>query len=153
MRKYNIDNEPGTYAILLKNKVRKNIRVGKLGIYTFAPGYYVYLGSALGPGGLQGRLNRHIRREKKKHWHIDYIRSRMKLLEIWYAVQNKNSECLWALKLKMLNIASKDIIRFGSSDCRCNSHLIFLPIFPSCDKFAHLLAQNLTVLKLKRDTD
>jgi Uri superfamily endonuclease len=153
MNKYNIENKPGTYALLLKNKLNRNIRVGKLGIYTFQPGYYFYLGSALGPGGLRGRLNRHIRRNKKKHWHIDYIRSSMKLLEIWYAVQNKNSECLWASKLKLLAKNSKEIIKFGSSDCKCKSHLIFSTELPDNNKFLNSVSQDITSLKLKRDTD
>ncbi|MCP4176176.1 MAG: GIY-YIG nuclease family protein [bacterium] len=152
MKEYDIEHKPGTYAILLKNKLSKNIRVGKLGIYIFKPGYYVYLGSALGPGGLHGRLNRHIRRDKKKHWHIDYIRSRMKLLEVWYAVQEENSECLWASKLKLLSKNSKDIINFGSSDCKCKSHLIFFPELPHGNIFNNLLTVNITLLTLKRDT-
>jgi len=37
------------------------------------PGLYAYVGSAFGPGGLRARISRHWRREKRRHWHIDWI--------------------------------------------------------------------------------
>jgi len=38
------------------------------------PGYYIYIGSAFGPGGVRARMLRHLRADKPKHWHIDYLR-------------------------------------------------------------------------------
>ncbi len=43
----------------------------------FNAGYYFFFGSAKGNGGLQARLLRHISMEKKKFWHIDYLRPYM----------------------------------------------------------------------------
>jgi len=55
------DAEPGTYALLLKLDKQERITVGRLGTFDFPAGYYLYVGSALGPGGLQARLARHRR--------------------------------------------------------------------------------------------
>ena len=49
------DAEPGTYALLLKLDKQEKITVGKLCTFDFPAGYYLYVGSALGPGGLQAR--------------------------------------------------------------------------------------------------
>jgi Uri superfamily endonuclease len=38
-------------------------------------GCYVYVGSAMGPGGFEKRVARHLRRIKKTRWHIDYLTS------------------------------------------------------------------------------
>lgn len=53
--------EPGTYALLLKLDKQERITVGKLGTFDLPAGYYLYVGSALGPGGLRARLTRHRR--------------------------------------------------------------------------------------------
>ena len=63
----------GTYALVLHLECTEEITVGKLGMFTFPAGYYLYVGSALGPGGLEARLARHRRRGKKLRWHIDYL--------------------------------------------------------------------------------
>ena len=38
----------GTYALVIDLGVGIRLRVGKLGIHGLPPGYYVYIGSALG---------------------------------------------------------------------------------------------------------
>jgi len=63
---------PGTYALVLRFSKRLEIIVGKLGVLSVQAGYYVYVGSALGPGGLAARVGRHCRREKALRWHVDY---------------------------------------------------------------------------------
>src|SRR5262245_37428335 len=64
-------NDPGVYQLYLYLAAAEQISVGRLGVFIFPPGRYVYTGSAL--SGLEGRLARHRRREKKRHWHIDYL--------------------------------------------------------------------------------
>ena len=49
----------GTYALVLQLERQEEIAIGKLGTFTFPAGYYLYVGSALGPGGLEARLARH----------------------------------------------------------------------------------------------
>ncbi|MED5219495.1 MAG: DUF123 domain-containing protein [Candidatus Neomarinimicrobiota bacterium] len=50
---------PGTYALILFNSSAATLHIGALGTVDFSRGYYVYIGSAFGPGGLKGRLRHH----------------------------------------------------------------------------------------------
>ena len=43
---------PGTYVLVLRFSKRLEISVGRLGVLSAQAGYYVYVGSALGPNGL-----------------------------------------------------------------------------------------------------
>ena len=65
--------EPGTYALLIDVFAPLDLTVGMLGVVTLPPGSYAYVGSAHGPGGLRGRLARHGRTDRRRHWHIDYL--------------------------------------------------------------------------------
>ena len=38
-------------------------------------GYYVYVGSAMGSGGVAARLKHHSKISKKLHWHLEYLQS------------------------------------------------------------------------------
>ncbi|MCJ7841927.1 GIY-YIG nuclease family protein [Lederbergia sp. NSJ-179] len=53
-------------------KDEEAVTIGKLGGFHFSKGYYIYVGSA--KRNIQARVNRHIQMEKKKRWHIDYLR-------------------------------------------------------------------------------
>src|SRR5574340_196450 len=64
----------GVYTLILQvNEEPLSLNVGSLGRVNLAAGQYLYTGSALGPGGLDSRLARHLRREKRLFWHIDYL--------------------------------------------------------------------------------
>ena len=80
-----LPSQPGTYALLLEATGVQDVPIGKLGVLHLLPGIYVYLGSALGPGGLAARVGRHALREKVLHWHIDYLRAETRLVAVWYA--------------------------------------------------------------------
>lgn len=63
----------GVYAVLFL--LGREFR-GKLGgsVRRLAPGLYLYVGSAYGPGGLRARLRRHLEGVRKRlKWHIDYL--------------------------------------------------------------------------------
>ena len=87
---------PGTYALVLGFSKRLEIVVGRLGVLEAQPGYYVYVGSALGPGGLAARVGRHCRHEKRLRWHVDYLRAVAQIEEVWYATGKSHRECRWA---------------------------------------------------------
>ena len=61
----------GAYALLLRLATSRRLIVGRLASREFPKGHYIYLDSAL--NGLEGRLRRHLRRDKKPHWHIDVL--------------------------------------------------------------------------------
>jgi Uri superfamily endonuclease len=123
----------GTYALVILSENRLFLPVGKLGTHDFPPGYYIYVGSAL--GGLNARLKRHLKEGKPLHWHIDYLLSQATIIQIWYSLGEDRLECMWNAILAELPGAMPVITGFGSSDCRCRSHLTHFLAVPSFDAF------------------
>ena len=114
----------GTYVLVLRLTKGTRIRVGKLGEFLFPAGYYLYVGSAHGSGGLVARVSRHCRAEKKLHWHVDYLMQHARLEEVWYVESPQRLECVAAEAISALANAGVVAPRFGSSDCRCSAHLL-----------------------------
>lgn len=123
---------PGLYNLLIHLERRRRLRVGRLGVFDFPPGYYVYTGSAM--GGLEARIQRHLREEKPLRWHIDYLLRFAKVIEVHRYPADGNArggqsqqrtEC--ALSDAVANLPGCALIapRFGSSDCRCAAHLAY----------------------------
>ena len=110
----------GTYILLAHVPYDLSLSVGELGTLNLKPGYYAYVGSAL--GGLERRVARHAREEKKLRWHIDYLLTRAKLVDVVVAEGEERKECAVAGELAK-NLAG--IRGFGSSDCECESHLFY----------------------------
>lgn len=114
----------GTYAIWLRSNEKKVIEIGKFGQIQTIPGFYVYIGSAFGPGGIKTRVGRHLRQEKNLRWHIDYLRQHTAPIEVWIAYE-KHLEHQWAEKINKHRETSIPLAGFGSSDCRCPTHLFY----------------------------
>lgn len=130
----------GTYALLLHMDAPQRVVVGALGALTFPRGWYLYLGSARGPGGLAARLARHRRRgDKRFHWHIDYLRAVATLVEIWTDTGAARRECDWAAAAAALPDASIVVPRFGASDCRCPAHLFHYARRPEASELERLI--------------
>ncbi len=121
---------PGCYVIVLFLRQHTDVGVGRLGILSLAPGYYCYVGSAFGPGGLRARLGRHARGAMRKRWHIDYLRAASEPIQLWFQTQSESRECAWAEALGKGSVF-RGIPRFGTSDCRCDTHLFHAPDPPS----------------------
>jgi len=112
----------GTYCLLLYCSGDPEITVGKLGTRKFRPGYYIYIGSAL--KNMDKRIGRHLKKTKKNFWHIDYLTSEksFNIHKVYAIFSPVKLECRMAAALgKTL----PSISGFGSSDCRCGSHLFF----------------------------
>jgi Uri superfamily endonuclease len=120
---------PGTYALVLELPRPVEIEVGRLGKVFFNAPFYIYVGSALGSGGLAARLRHHLRRAARPHWHIDYLRRCTEIREIWLSEGDRHFECSWSKKLAGTP-AAQPVTGFGSSDCRCESHLVALTDAP-----------------------
>ena len=88
-------------------------------------GFYVYVGSALGPGGICARVNHHLRNSPRPHWHIDYLRPHANVEEVWLCHGRKRREHSWARLLSSMPGVSVPMLGFGSSDCACEAHLFF----------------------------
>ncbi|MBP7936454.1 MAG: DUF123 domain-containing protein [Phycisphaerae bacterium] len=57
--------------MLIRLRSAASICVGRLGLCRFPAGWYVYTGSAR--NGPTQRVGWHLRHDKLKHWHIDYL--------------------------------------------------------------------------------
>lgn len=132
--------ERGTYALVVSLNKAACLQIGRLGVHDFPAGYYVYAGSAL--GGLSGRLNRHLKPQKRLHWHIDYLLQHASVKAIWYATGPDRIECTWNALIAALPGAQLSVHGFGSSDCRCSSHLTYFVTTPSFSEFQHAIFQN-----------
>jgi len=131
--------QKGTYALVMALEGEATLAIGRLGHFAFPRGYYVYAGSAR--GGLAQRVGRHLRREKRLRWHIDYLLQRAEVVEVWYAPGDERRECLWAATAMDMPRGQVIAPGFGSSDCRCPSHLIFFPRRPSFARFRQRLGE------------
>jgi len=127
----------GTYALLVFCPRSRNLRVGGLGAQRLSRGWYVYVGSAFGPGGLRARCRRHLRPLQRRHWHIDYLRPVASVQAIWFTSDPVPREHQWAEIIGGLEGASAPIQHFGSSDCPCPSHLFRFSSRPSFSGFRY----------------
>ncbi len=116
----------GSYALVARLPSRRKIQIGKLGLVEFPRGHYIYFGSAL--GGLKARVDRHLRREKKLHWHADHLSAEVPWEYAWQLADGQRWECVWAAAAVATTFSKEGVSLpapgFGSSDCRCTSHLV-----------------------------
>lgn len=139
----NIDSAKGTYILVFSNSKKRNIKVGQLGNVTVEKGYYLYVGSAFGPGGFRARVCRHLKKKKTPYWHIDYLRSAMIAEEIWFTLHPEKLECHWS---RMLNNMQGHCFKkgLGSSDCSCESHFYHFSSKPDVRDFQQLNSEKIT---------
>jgi sugar fermentation stimulation protein A len=109
----------GSYLIMLHLPADSAIAVGKRGTVRFPKGYYLYAGSAA--KHLTKRIQRHMRKQKTFHWHIDYLREHAGRC---VALPVRSSEPLeHELAAAVSAIADWPVAGFGASDCSCDTHL------------------------------
>jgi Uri superfamily endonuclease len=125
-----LDSTPGTYALVLGLAAPLELQIGRLGRIRFDSPFYIYFGSAFGPGGLNARIKHHLAPARRAHWHIDYLRQEAKVLKVWYSTESTRLECIWA-NTSMEHRDVSPVPRFGSSDCRCQSHLLTADKLPN----------------------
>lgn len=93
-------------------------RISILDRWTLEPGLYVYVGSAMNDLAL--RVSRHLRKRKKKHWHIDYLLERAKVLSVIMLPSKRKIEEEISLLLSTKFDGPKG---FGSSDLKVKTNL------------------------------
>ena len=123
------DAEPnsGSYVLVLRLRRNVTIRVGAFGILEFPEGYYTYTGSAM--KNLRQRVARHLRRDKKIRWHIDYLADSedCEIVDVMVFPAARREECLRNQAIEKKLRARPIAKGFGSSDCHdCSSHLLYL---------------------------
>ena len=148
---YILDSEAydeGVYIMVMHLDHDLDLEIGSKGMMHFKAGYYMYVGSA--KANLTKRIERHKRKRKKMHWHLDYFRGHCEMiaavpirtsglpLESWSLTHEPypsmpsmpdpdvevSVEC--ALADAVGAIAEWEVPKFGSSDCYCTSHLFVM---------------------------
>ena len=138
-------HDSGVYVMVMHLDHDLDLEIGSKGMMHFNAGYYMYVGSA--KANLTKRIERHKRKRKKMHWHLDYFRGHCEMiaavpirtsglpLESWSLTHEPypsmpsmpdpdievSVEC--ALADAVGAIAEWEVPKFGSSDCYCTSHL------------------------------
>ena len=110
----------GIYVLIIKISQPINPKIGALGTTSFQAGLYAYVGSA--QNNLETRVKRHLRKEKRLFWHIDYLLAdpAAAVTEVYCLEGDKKCECQIA---QLLAQRCEPVPGFGCSDCHCNSHL------------------------------
>ena len=115
----------------------------------FSEGRYPYIGSALGNGStsLKNRLAMHVKKQKQKFWHIDYLLANQNVsIEAAITAKTKKKlECAINSYLKDIKGAKVPINRFGASDCRknCKIHLLYFTELKKADCLVQKLVLHL----------
>lgn len=113
----------GCYCLIIYMSKSDKLNIGNLyEELKFKKGWYVYIGSAM--NSLIPRINRHLSEDKKMHWHIDYLlkSENTSIKDVLFSTSDKKIECELAKEISQFG---EEIINFGCSDCKCNSHLIY----------------------------
>ena len=118
----------GLYVLIINVEQPTEIRIKSLGVVDFAPGIWVYVGSAMGLGStnLENRLGRHFRKQKTIYWHIDHLLDQdMEIVKAIWAQSTIHLECEVAHALALDNSFKPGPKGFGASDCKsgCIAHI------------------------------
>lgn len=120
----------GAYLLLITLTRPAVLKSRPLRQRTLAPGRYLYAGSANGPGGIGARVRRHMKRGKRRHWHVDDLTAVAE--DLRPLVFPDGNECDLVQSLVAGGTFSVAIPGFGSSDCRrCDGHLLSMPPAPA----------------------
>lgn len=122
----------GAYALHFRLDTPLVLAISRLGFPTLVPGYYVYAGSALGPGGIRARVARHLRLGGgpggRVHWHVDHISAAACCVAVEAYPGGRECDIVAPL---VAGGAAVPVPGFGSSDCgTCSAHLLWLAALP-----------------------
>jgi len=118
----NCPSLPGAYILVVDLAEPLGFGIAGGRAVRLEPGRYAYCGSARGPGGLAGRLSRHLRTRKPMHWHVDHLTGAGRIAAIGICVDGRECDLLDAIA--RLPGTWIPVPGLGSSDCtRCAAHL------------------------------
>lgn len=122
----------GAYCLIISVNPIIMMRVGRLGELLFKKGIYVYVGSAM--NSIENRVLRHLRSDKKKFWHIDYLLSSKNafIKEVFIKESELKEECIIAGIISREGLLTPG---FGCSDCKCKSHLFMIKDYSFLNDF------------------
>lgn len=123
----------GAYWLILRLDGDRTVNAGGLGVLRFKAGHYAYVGSAM--RGLDARMARHLRKRKRFHWHVDYLRDAADKAECLAIRGPEREECRIAAALA--EVMEPGPAGFGASDCGCATHLFYSTGHPLDSPAAH----------------
>ncbi len=62
-----LPEDKGTYVLVAFVAEMKRLEIGRLGAHDVVPGFYLYVGSAFGSGGLRARIGHHLESTASPH--------------------------------------------------------------------------------------
>jgi Uri superfamily endonuclease len=138
-----LPEDKGTYILIASVAQMKRVKIGSLGQFGIVPGFYAYVGSAFGAGGLRARIGHHLESTAAPHWHIDYLLGIAEPIEVWFSTASQKLEHHWAGLLEKTPNFRISIARFGSSDYHRSrsSHLFYTRRRPSFQWFQQTLRE------------
>jgi len=124
----------GIYVLVLSVSKDINVNVGALGCVNFEKGLYAYVGSA--QNNLEKRIERHLRKTKQKFWHIDHLLddAHVEVVKVFHRKAERLEECKISKNMSEIGAPVKG---FGSSDCKCESHLFKVEDYQFLREFMH----------------
>jgi len=96
-------------------------------------GLYAYVGSAM--NNMEKRIERHLSRKKKKHWHIDYLLEHAKVKYVFMISSGEKIEEEISKKLSREFSGPKG---FGCSDLKVETNLYYIDDF---EKFMNFISK------------
>jgi Uri superfamily endonuclease len=124
----------GIYVLVISMSKDVNLNIGALGNVHFEKGLYSYVGSA--QNNLEKRVKRHLGKEKRVFWHIDYLLNDdvARILKVFYTPAKRIEECRISNKISQAGIPVEG---FGSSDCKCKAHLFRIEDIDFLKEYMH----------------
>lgn len=117
---------PGAYVLVMHLDAPLRFARAKISEASLS-GWLIYAGSARGGGGIGARLERHFKKNKRIHWHVDELTVAANRLAA--IVMPGGSECEIVERLVGSGAFQPALQGFGSTDCRrCPAHLL-APVF------------------------
>ncbi len=109
----------GSYFLVIKVERDMIVRT-KRKEFPLKAGYYVYVGSAM--NSLEKRVERHFKKDKKLHWHIDFLLKESELLRAYIIPSNVKIEEELSMEVSKFG---KPVEGFGASDLKIGSNLYY----------------------------
>ncbi|WP_297420305.1 DUF123 domain-containing protein [Thermococcus sp.] len=107
----------GSYFLVIRLDGDKIVRT-KAREFPLGKGYYVYVGSAM--NSLEKRVKRHFSKEKRLHWHIDYLLKEAELLRAYLIPSKDRLEERLSLEVSRFG---QPVEGFGAGDVRVSTNL------------------------------
>lgn len=83
-------------------------------------GYYIYVGSAM--NSLEKRVARHFKKEKRLHWHIDFLLQKAQLLSAYLIPSRERIEEILS---QIVGEIFQGVEGFGASDLSVKTNLYY----------------------------